>query len=160
MSSASDKAAQEFTITWRANHRSLFEPPYFAHRRGLIHTTKITAASAVSAFREFRRTHLNSPVLDVVDSKGRSHVLDLRHCFDSEKAAQEFVANLNRNVLIDQLNDPVSNWLRKNGHEITRESWIEANYLGGKIPDPWTAEHEDELPEVLQRWPLTPPISK
>jgi hypothetical protein len=61
---------------------------------------------------------------------------------------------------IERLDDPISNWLRRGGHEVNRENWIEANYLGDEIPDPWTAEHEDELPEVLQRWPLTPPTSK
>jgi hypothetical protein len=76
-----------------------------------------------------------------------------------DKATQEFVDNLRRNSLLDALDDPVSNWLRRNGHPITRENWIALAHLGSEIPDPWTAEHEDELPEVLQRWPLTPPIS-
>jgi hypothetical protein len=38
--------------------------------------------------------------------------------------------------------------MREAGIPITRENYIEANW--SPIPDPWTAEHEAELPEFLQ----------
>jgi hypothetical protein len=34
---------------------------------------------------------------------------------------------------------------------ITRENYISLNYMG-EIPQPWTAEHEHELPRELQDW--------
>jgi len=44
--------------------------------------------------------------------------------------------------------DPIGQWLITHGIAVTRESSIKANYL----QDEWTAEHEAELPEVLQQW--------
>jgi len=68
----------------------------------------------------------------------------------SDKAAQEFVDNLNHNSLIDQLDDSISDWLRANGLPITRENWLMPNYMPDPVPDPWTWEHEDEVPECLR----------
>lgn len=36
-----------------------------------------------------------------------------------------------------------------NGLPLTREKWISMNYLGHP-PDPWTDEHEAEVPEPFQ----------
>jgi hypothetical protein len=43
--------------------------------------------------------------------------------------------------------------LRQNGRPVTRERYIRLNYLG-RPPEPWTREHEGELPEFLQDWDL------
>jgi hypothetical protein len=32
---------------------------------------------------------------------------------------------------------------------MTRENYLQIAYFG-ELPDPWTAEHEDELPAALQ----------
>ena len=49
--------------------------------------------------------------------------------------------------------DSIVQCLRKYGHEgpITREDYISFNWPGCKIR-PWTAEHEDSLPVLLQDW--------
>jgi hypothetical protein len=46
--------------------------------------------------------------------------------------------------------DPISDWLEKMGEPVTREAWIDVNWMG-EPPDPWTAEDEAQLPEELQR---------
>jgi hypothetical protein len=33
---------------------------------------------------------------------------------------------------------------------LTREAYLQLAYLGDDLPDPWTAEHELELPDPLQ----------
>jgi hypothetical protein len=50
--------------------------------------------------------------------------------------------------------DGIVQHLRKLGHEgpITREDYISFNWAGCSIR-PWTAEHEDSLPTLLQDWP-------
>jgi len=47
--------------------------------------------------------------------------------------------------------DPIVQLLQAAEVEVTRENWIDANW-GAEIPDPWTAEHEADLPEELQDW--------
>ena len=47
--------------------------------------------------------------------------------------------------------DHVVALLRAAGMAVTRENWIDAAY-GVDQPDPWTPEHESELPEELQDW--------
>jgi hypothetical protein len=39
--------------------------------------------------------------------------------------------------------------MRRHHVPVTRENYIEANW-GDDVPDPWTAEHEAELPDFLQ----------
>jgi hypothetical protein len=39
--------------------------------------------------------------------------------------------------------------LRMNGKPITRENYIALEY-GDNVPDPWTAENEEMLPDFLQ----------
>jgi hypothetical protein len=50
--------------------------------------------------------------------------------------------------------DPIVQTLRQYGHTgpITREDYISFNWAGCSIR-PWTAEHEDSLPALLQDWP-------
>jgi hypothetical protein len=48
--------------------------------------------------------------------------------------------------------DAISEWLQKNGEPVTREAWIDLNWLG-EPPEPWTAEDEAQLPEELQLKP-------
>jgi hypothetical protein len=50
--------------------------------------------------------------------------------------------------------DDIVQHLRKCGHTgpITREDYISFNWAGCSIR-PWTAEHEDSLPALLQDWP-------
>ena len=45
--------------------------------------------------------------------------------------------------------DPISAYLMKQGIPVTRENWIDLNWVG-EPPDPWTQEDEQELPESLQ----------
>ena len=48
--------------------------------------------------------------------------------------------------------DAVSQWLRKRGKEVTRENWLSVAYpFEGDMPDPWTQEHEEQLPRHLQQ---------
>jgi len=46
--------------------------------------------------------------------------------------------------------DPVSQWLIANGIEVTRESWLRANYLPDSVPEPLDAEDLAEIPEALR----------
>jgi hypothetical protein len=45
--------------------------------------------------------------------------------------------------------DPVLQLMRDRGIPITRENYIEMNWMGDP-PEPWTAEDEDQLPEELR----------
>jgi len=45
--------------------------------------------------------------------------------------------------------DPTLATMIKHGGPLTRERWIDLNYLDGP-PKVWTAEHEMGLPEFLQ----------
>jgi hypothetical protein len=47
------------------------------------------------------------------------------------------------------MTDPISDWLEKMGEPVTREAWIDVNWMG-EPPDPWTAEDEAQLPPELQ----------
>ncbi len=47
-------------------------------------------------------------------------------------------------------NDPVIELMRLGGVPVTRESYIHVAYMGNP-PEPWTAEHEAELPPELRR---------
>jgi hypothetical protein len=49
-----------------------------------------------------------------------------------------------------QLEDPILHAMLEDGIPITRENYVEFNL--GEQPEPWTAEHEAELPEELQDW--------
>jgi hypothetical protein len=64
----------------------------------------------------------------------------------TDKGLREFVANLNRNVLLDQLDDVVSNHLRAYGEPITRENWLRVATMGTDDP----AEIEADLPDILR----------
>lgn len=46
--------------------------------------------------------------------------------------------------------DPVVEWLNKNNLPVTRENYIDVNWMGSP-PDPWTQEDEESLPESLRR---------
>ena len=45
-------------------------------------------------------------------------------------------------------NDPIVKVLDQKGLPITRENWIELNWP--TKPNPWTTEHEEEIPTILQ----------
>ena len=47
--------------------------------------------------------------------------------------------------------DSVIEMMKEHSIPITRENYLHLNYMG-EIPDPWTAEHEAELPRRLQDW--------
>jgi hypothetical protein len=47
--------------------------------------------------------------------------------------------------------DHVVAMLRAAGSPVTRQNWIDLAY-GADVPEPWTPEHESELPEALQDW--------
>jgi hypothetical protein len=51
-----------------------------------------------------------------------------------------------------RLEDPILYAMHEDGIAITRENYVEFNW--GEQPEPWTAEHEAELPEELQNWSL------
>ena len=44
---------------------------------------------------------------------------------------------------------PTLRYMMKNGAPLNRETWMSMNYLG-QPPEPWTAEHEAEVPEPWQ----------
>ena len=46
--------------------------------------------------------------------------------------------------------DNVVDWLTANGFEVTRENYIDVNWLG-QPPDPWTQEAEEQLPKFLRK---------
>jgi hypothetical protein len=48
--------------------------------------------------------------------------------------------------------DPLLDWMREHGVPITRDKFIALNW--GNVPDPWTPEDEDNLPEELQDWSI------
>ena len=43
-------------------------------------------------------------------------------------------------------------WLLDHHHPITRKHYLVLEYPFDPLPKPWTAEHEDEVPEPLQDW--------
>ena len=45
--------------------------------------------------------------------------------------------------------DPLVDWMTDNGVPVTRDAYLGLAY-GGELPDPWTADHEMDLPEPLQ----------
>jgi len=45
--------------------------------------------------------------------------------------------------------DPMVDWMVKHQIPVTRQNYLREAYMG-KIPEPWTAELEMELPEFLQ----------
>ena len=47
--------------------------------------------------------------------------------------------------------DGVVRLLKRTHVAVTRENYLHLAYFG-QIPDPWTAEHEAELPPYLQDW--------
>ena len=47
--------------------------------------------------------------------------------------------------------DHVVALLRAAEMPVTRENWIDAAW-GVDVPDPWTGDHESELPVELQDW--------
>ncbi len=49
------------------------------------------------------------------------------------------------------MSDATLEWMRHNGVPITRENYVQLNWM--EVPDDWDAEHEHELPEELQDWP-------
>jgi hypothetical protein len=49
--------------------------------------------------------------------------------------------------------DPLLEFMKKNGIEITRENYLDLAY-GQERPDPWTPEYEAELPRELQLDPV------
>lgn len=47
------------------------------------------------------------------------------------------------------MTDFLLEWMKKNNVPITPEKYLALAY-GEELPDPWTPEHEAELPEELQ----------
>ena len=45
--------------------------------------------------------------------------------------------------------DAVTRLLIQSNLPVTRQNWLEVAYFG-QLPDPWTLEHEDELPQALR----------
>ena len=45
--------------------------------------------------------------------------------------------------------DILVNWLKKKGIPVTRDNYLQLAYPDG-APRPWTAEHEEALPDDLQ----------
>jgi len=52
----------------------------------------------------------------------------------------------NMTSLVD---DPLASVMRKHGADVTREDYIDMAW-GNDVPEPWTLEHELELPDELQ----------
>jgi len=46
--------------------------------------------------------------------------------------------------------DGVIRSLKRSGTPVTRENYIRRNWV--PVPQPWTPEHEAELPPELQNW--------
>lgn len=51
---------------------------------------------------------------------------------------------------IEAYEDCTLHGMKRDGVPITRERYIRRAYGADNIPNPWTAEHEAELPEQLQ----------
>ena len=51
-----------------------------------------------------------------------------------------------------QLEDPILHAMLEDGIRSRGRIYVEFNW--GEQPEPWTAEHEAELPEELQNWSL------
>jgi hypothetical protein len=47
------------------------------------------------------------------------------------------------------MSDSLLRWMKANGVAITRDNYIQLAW-GSEPPDPWTPEHEAELPEELR----------
>ena len=47
------------------------------------------------------------------------------------------------------MSDSLLRWMKANGVAVTRDNYIQLAW-GSEPPDPWTPEHEAELPEELQ----------
>jgi hypothetical protein len=47
------------------------------------------------------------------------------------------------------MTDPLIRWMKAHNIPITREAYLQLAY-GNDPPQPWTPEHEAELPEELQ----------
>jgi hypothetical protein len=45
--------------------------------------------------------------------------------------------------------DSLLKWMKQHNVPIKRETYLQLAY-GNELPDPWTPEHEAELPEELQ----------
>ena len=43
----------------------------------------------------------------------------------------------------------IVDFMKQQGIPVTRENFIDINW-GAEVPDPWTPEDEDEIPEELQ----------
>jgi hypothetical protein len=54
------------------------------------------------------------------------------------------------------MSDHLLEWMKEKGLPITREKYLGLAY-GQELPDPWTPEHEAELPEELQEHADSPP---
>ncbi len=48
--------------------------------------------------------------------------------------------------------DPLIDWMVANKVPVTRSNYIGMNWDADAMPDPWTPDHEEQLPEKLQRW--------
>lgn len=57
---------------------------------------------------------------------------------------------LRRALETQATSDPVLQTMLNSGGPLTREDYIQMAYPGNR-PDPWTAEHEAELPEAFQQ---------
>ena len=55
-------------------------------------------------------------------------------------------------LLREARHSPTLTYMIKNGLPLTREKWISMNYLGHP-PEPWTDEHEAEVPTPFQHNP-------
>jgi hypothetical protein len=52
-------------------------------------------------------------------------------------------------ILRDAKMDPILSYMIKHGMPLNRQTWMDLNW-GSEVPDPWTAEDEDEVPRIWQ----------
>jgi hypothetical protein len=71
-----------------------------------------------------------------IDMKAGKHWMDRVH---DEKVKKRL-----------EMTDWLLDWMKKNHVPITREKYLALAYGTDQIPDPWTEEHEAELPPELR----------
>ena len=57
--------------------------------------------------------------------------------------------NFDPDILFQAKMDPILNYMIKNDMPLERQIWMDINY-GSEVPDPWTAEDEDQVPRIWQ----------
>ncbi|HEV3444711.1 MAG TPA: hypothetical protein VG099_08720, partial [Gemmataceae bacterium] len=58
---------------------------------------------------------------------------------------------VDRQLLYAAKMSPILAHMIKHGMPLNRQTWIDLNW-GSEVPDPWTAEDEDQVPRPWQRW--------